>query len=322
MSNMLSTILPVSNIIHELYFADIFDVLIVAIIIYAGLILFKRTRSNSVFAGIAIMIAIYAVSQVFNLYLTSLILRAFFGAFIVVLVVIFQDELRRFFEFLALLGTRREQHDETTGIAPLINNILQAATNLAYRKIGALIIISGYENIDRHIEGGNVVDGIISQELLESIFDPTSPGHDGAVIIKHSRIAMLGAHLPLSNDFEQIGKFGTRHAAGLGISERSDALALIVSEERGQISIAQNGTLKTFDDIGKVEDTVRDFFKAKFPTQTSSVLHNIIRHNTSEKIGALAISSILWFSLVYQTGKTRVDLIQTDYRDTTKTIAP
>jgi uncharacterized protein (TIGR00159 family) len=255
------------------------------------------------------MVGIYVAAQVFNLYLTSLILRAFFGVFIVVLVVIFQDELRRFFEFLALLGTRREQRDETMEVSPLINSLLQAATNLAYRKIGALVVIAGVENIDRHIEGGRVVDGIVSQELLESIFDPTSPGHDGAIIIRHNRIAMLGTHLPLSHDFEQIGKYGTRHAAGLGIAERSDALALIVSEERGQISLAQNGMFETFDDIGKVEDRLRDFFRTKFPREASPIWRNVVRRNTAEKVGALAISSILWFFLVYQTGTIRRDFI-------------
>lgn len=321
MPEVLAVVLPLSTLARELYFTDFFDVLMVAVIMYAGLMLFKRTRSNSIFAGIAIVVSIYAVSQVFNLYLTSLILRAFFGVFIVVLVVIFQDELRRFFEFLALLGTRHEQRDETMEVSPLINNLLQAATNLAYRKIGALVIIAGTENIDRHIEGGRVVDGIISQELLESIFDPTSPGHDGAVIIRHNRIAMLGTHLPLSHDFEQIGKYGTRHAAGLGIAERSDALALIVSEERGQISVAQNGKFETFDDIGKVEDVLRDFFRTKFPREASPVWHNVIRRNTTEKVGALAISSVLWFFLVYQTGTVRRDfVVPITYRNLDETL--
>ncbi|MEK7649396.1 MAG: diadenylate cyclase [Patescibacteria group bacterium] len=321
MPEVLAVALPLSKLARELYFTDVFDVLMVTIIMYAGLMLFKRTRSNSVFAGIAIVVGIYAVSQVFNLYLTSLILRAFFGVFIVVLVVIFQDELRRFFEFLALLGTRREQRDEAMAVSPLINSLLQAATNLAYRKIGALVILSGIENIDRHVEGGRVVDGIVSQELLESIFDPTSPGHDGAVIIRHNRIAMLGTHLPLSNDFEQIGKYGTRHAAGLGIAERSDALALIVSEERGQISIAQNGKFETFDDISKVEDRLRDFFRVKFPREASPVWRNIVRRNTSEKIGALAISSVLWFFLVYQTGTVRRDfVVPITYRNLNETL--
>lgn len=295
--------------LQNIFLADIFDVLIIALFIYAGILLFKQTRSLSILIGIGFIIALYGIAQLFNLYLTALLLRSFFGVFLLVLVVIFQEELRRFFEFIALVGTRQAKHSQLATSSPIINAIMQAVANFSNRNVGALIVFAGRENIERHIEGGTILDGIISQDLLESIFDPTSPGHDGAVIIHKNRISLLGSRLPLSNNFSEIGKHGTRHAAALGIAERSDALAIVVSEEHGTISIAYSGKLIHVENIHELEKFLKGFTRDKFPHQASSVVENIIKKNSWEKLLAVGIAGLVWFFLAYQAGSVQRDFI-------------
>ncbi len=305
----LALLLPVQGFLSNFYLADFLDVFIITIFIYAALLLFKQTRSFSILVGIATIIVLYALAQAFHFYLTSLLLQSFFGAFLIVLVVIFQEELRRFFELIALWGTRGRKRNTSITAPTSLKSIVQAIANLAHRKIGALIILEGRENIERHIDGGAILDGVVSDDLLESIFDPTSPGHDGAVIIKENRISVFGAHLPLSRNFEAIGKYGTRHSAALGISETSDALAIVVSEERGTISITTGGTLTSLNSIEELEMQILDFLQEKFPTQTSPLWETIIKRNSVEKLLAFCISGLLWFFVAYQAGTVQRDFI-------------
>jgi hypothetical protein len=126
---------------------------------------------------------------------------------------------------------------------PELDALSESIAKLAQRSIGALLVFRGREPIEQHVQGGVYVDGQISLPLLHSIFHPASPGHDGAVVLEGPRIEKLGVHLPLSKNLAEIGDGGTRHAAALGLSERSDALVIVVSEERGTISIAEHGRL-------------------------------------------------------------------------------
>lgn len=307
METLFASLTFLQPIASELFIADFFDVFIIALFLYAGLLLFKQTRSFSVLAGIGIIIILYGFANFFNLYLTTTLLQSFFSVFLVVLVIIFQEELRRFFELLAVMGTRQARQKKNQGSGAYINEILQAVANLSHNKMGALLVFAGNENIQRHIDGGTTLDAVISQEIIESIFDPTSPGHDGAIIINKNRIAQLGAHLPLSTNFKEIGKHGTRHSAALGIAERSDAFAIVVSEERGTISVAQNGTLTQVPNTEKLESLLRAFFREAYPKQTSTLFENIIKKNTIEKLLAITISCILWFFFSYQAGSVQRD---------------
>ena len=138
-----------------------------------------------------------------------------------------------------------------------------------------------------------MLDGVISEDVMLSIFDPTSPGHDGAMILNKNRIEKFGVHLPLSNNFREIGKHGTRHSAALGIAERSDALALVVSEESGMMSLAQNGSLKEVKSLEELELRLNKFLREKLPDDYANSFTDIIRYNMREKIAALAIAILL-----------------------------
>ena len=299
MGTFLANIYSIGNLARNIYIADFVDVAIIALLIYSAIVLFKQTRSLPIFIGIGMLIALYAIAQVFNLYLTSLALQAFFGVFLIVLVVVFQQELRRFFEFIAAWSTR-QRHKNTTGLASEpMQEILRACAQLANKQIGALMVFTGREHIDRHAEGGKPLDGIISEELLLSIFDPDSPGHDGAVIINKDRIVQFGAYLPLSHNFKEIGKRGTRHSAALGIAEQSDGLAIVVSEERGALSAAHKGKLTTLNGIDELERCMKEFLREHSPETTELLWERILKRNSAEKIIAIGLASVLWFFVSY-----------------------
>ena len=222
------------------------DIAIVTLVIYAFLVALKRTRrSGLIFVGIIILGIIYVAAWKLNLVLTITLLQGFFTVFLVALVVIFQEDLRYFFERVGLWWRERSLPTYKRHAQRLprraVEVLARTLGDLARARIGALVVVRGHDMIARHLEGGEVVEGRLSEPLLKSIFDPHSLGHDGAVVIEGDRIERLGAHLPLSKNLDKLPRSGTRHAAALGLSECSDALCLVVSEERGTISIARRG---------------------------------------------------------------------------------
>lgn len=300
---------PFGSLVHNFYIADFFDVAVIAVLIYSALFLFKQTRSLLILVGLGMTALMYALAQIFNLYLTSFVFQSFFSVFFIVLVVIFQEELRRFFEFIAVFSTRQSTTRQLSVNSPAIRELLHAIEYLASQKVGALVVIRGRENIDRLVDGGRTLDGVISEDLIASIFDTTSPGHDGAMIIHKNRIVQFGTHLPLSTNFKEIGRHGTRHSAALGIAERSDAFAVIVSEEKGIISIAHKGTLKEVHDIEDLDRHLNIFLHTLSSEHAYTTWRNLIRKNSFEKIIAIVIAGLLWFFAVY-----RADTVQRDFK--------
>ena len=184
----------------------------------------------------------HLIAQQFKLQLTTWIFQGFFAALVVVVVVVFQDDLRRLFEQIATLSLRRKApRPDPSSLGTLTRGLYQ----LAAKRRGALVVLPGREPIERHfLQHGVPLDAEISEELLDSLFDPGSAGHDGALVMQNNRIKEFGVHLPLSENRNELKGSGTRHAAALGLAERSDALCLVVSEERGTIGIATRGQLE------------------------------------------------------------------------------
>ncbi len=297
-----------STLFSAVRLADIADVAIVAIIIYNIFILFKQTRSYLIFVGISLMAALYACAKIFNLYLTTLALQSFFSVLFVILVVIFQNELRRFFEFIALLGTRRVKLKTSITLPIHVSELVQASAHLAHEKIGALIVIQGKDSLDRFIQGGQLLDGVISENVLASIFDPNSAGHDGAVVINQNRITQFGAQLPLSTNFKEIGKHGTRHSAAVGLSERTDALCIIVSEEKGTISLARDGKLKTLTTAEDLEKDLGKFLRDKHLIANKNFAQDLIQKNSKLKLISALCAIGLWLTV-----SARTETIQKDF---------
>lgn len=205
--------------------------------------------------GLAFLGIFYLVAQQFKLQLTAWIFQGFFAVLVIVVVVVFQDDLRRLFEQIAALGLRRKApRPDRFSLGTLIRGVHQ----LAAKKRGALVVVPGREPLERHLQGGVFLDAEISEELLDSLFDPGSAGHDGALVMHNNKIAYFGVHLPLSENRDELRGGSTRHAAALGLAERSDALCLVVSEERGTIGIAARGQLEVLDDPDDLLERIQD----------------------------------------------------------------
>ena len=295
--------------------ADFFDIALISVLIYMVFIWFEATASRFVLLGILILGVIYFVVRFFNMYLSAVVLQAFFAILLIAMVVIFQEELRRFFERLSVWGALGAR-GKTFSKYPEIETITYALSELARKKKGALVVIRGMDPLDRHLTGGYDLDGRLSEALLMSIFDPSSPGHDGAAIIEQGRMSTFGCHLPLSGALKKIGNLGTRHSAALGLAERSDALCIAVSEERGTISLARNENLVELSDPADLAKELERFYTEKHPRAGQKTWKQWVGENSSEKALALLLSCVLWFVFVFQTGTLRRDfVVPIEYKD-------
>jgi len=237
---------------------DALDIAIVAIITYGLLRLIRGTRAVQMVLGLFAIFAVYAVAVFLKLAALTTVLKALIFYVPFAIIVLFSHELRRALAafgrtpFFALFSG---YHAEES-----ISEIVLAVTSLAARRVGALIVLERREGLKTYIENGSAIDSAISYELLVTLFAPGTPLHDGAVIVSGDRIAAAASFLPLSLKEGLPKRFGTRHRAAVGITEETDALAILVSEERGTISVARDGELQE-DLDGK---TLRDLLFREF----------------------------------------------------------
>ena len=232
------------NSLKSMSFTAIIDILVVAFIFYKGYMLIKETRAEQLLKGIAFIIILIPISAIFNLSMLYFILSKTLTIGIISVVIIFQPEIRRALEHLG-----RSAFEDKHGFVDkeqrniYVNEIVNAVSNLADSKTGALIAIEQGTGLGEIISSGTIIEAKITSNLLENIFVVNTPLHDGATIIGKDKILAAGCVLPLTNNKEINKKLGTRHRAGIGLSEISDALVIIVSEETGIISLAINGRL-------------------------------------------------------------------------------
>lgn len=220
---------------------DVLDVLLVTFVLYNLLLLIRGTRAVQVLLGILLLVGFYYAARVLDLPALETTLEAFFLILPVAMIVIFQHEIRR---ALAKFGrTPFLGFGATQEVDSVFNAIAVAASTLADRRVGALIVVERAEGLRNYVENGIVLDAVVSLDLLISLFTPDTPTHDGAVIIQDDRIAAATCFLPLTRSTRLSKEFGTRHRAAVGISEETDALAIVVSEETGRISVAIGGDM-------------------------------------------------------------------------------
>jgi uncharacterized protein (TIGR00159 family) len=269
---------------------------VVAVLLYTAIAFLKQTRAAFIIRGIFILAAIYILARYLDLQLTAWLFQGFFAIFLIIIVVIFQEELRQIFERIAVWSLTNDDPSLRSDAADILIGTL---ADLAKDKIGALIVVEGKDPIARHITGGIELEGKISEPLLKSIFDPHSPGHDGAVIIKNDQIARFAAHLPLSKDFRQLARVGTRHGAALGLAELSDALCIAVSEERGKISVARDGRLRQVDNTQELGAMLQRFLGEKYPSaEHRGFSFSLVRENWLVKLVTFSLAVGLWYVLV------------------------
>jgi uncharacterized protein (TIGR00159 family) len=288
---------PFINPFPAITVSEIIDIIVVATLLYTAVVWAQRTRASLVVRGILVFGGIYIIARYLDLQMTAWIFQGFFAIFLIIIVVIFQEELRRIFEQLAVWSFNFKKAPPLHGEAGDV--IARTLVDLAKNKTGALIVLRGKDPLERHITGGIQLDGKVSAPLLRSIFDPHSPGHDGAVLVENGQISRFAAHLPLSKDIRQTANVGTRHSAALGLAELCDALCLVVSEERGTVSVARDGRLFPTDSLHQIIRTIDAFLETKFPgRETKGYSWQFFRENWIAKAVSLSLAFGFWYILV------------------------
>ncbi|MDO5491429.1 MAG: diadenylate cyclase CdaA [Bacillota bacterium] len=241
---------------------DAIDIALVAFVVYKVLGFIVQTRAEQILKGVLVLIIALLVSDFFNLYTLNWMCKGAVALGAVAILIVFQPELRRALEYMGRGSFMR------TAIAPedkdklkkSITGISRAVEDFSANRLGALLVFEGQTVLEDIAESGTVLNAEISEQLLGNIFYEGSPLHDGAVIIRDGKIHAAGCVLPLSGNADIDNKLGTRHRAGLGITEYSDALVIIVSEETGIISMAKDGKLERFIDSRSIEKSLLEFY--------------------------------------------------------------
>lgn len=240
----------------------VIDIAIVSYVLYRLLLLIRETRAEQVLKGLFILLFVTKLSEILKLHAIFWILKNTVTVGVIALLIVFQPELRRALEQIG----RGKLFDRTMFLpnerdpSTIIGEIVKAVQNMAKDKTGALIVVERKTGINDVIETGVRIDGQLTGELLENIFVPNTPLHDGAVIIRGDRLAAAGCFLPLTENPNLSKQLGTRHRAALGISESSDALAIIVSEETGIISVANDGKLTRYLDSKGLREMLKKIY--------------------------------------------------------------
>ncbi|KRQ87178.1 DNA integrity scanning protein DisA [Caloramator mitchellensis] len=260
------------DLIKNITLRNVIDIIIVAYILYEFYILIKETRAEQLLKGLIFIIAVMKLSDWLGLVTLYWIIKNTLTVGVIALIIIFQPELRKALEHLGrsrFLTKRFFETDEE--IKRVVDEITIAVSNMSHSKTGSLIIIEQETGLNDFVSNGVKIDGIVSSELLENIFFENSPWHDGAVIIRKDRILAAGCVLPLTE--QEINKeLGTRHRAAIGVTESSDAIAIVVSEETGTISISVNGRLTRGYTVERLKNVL-----------TKILVHNMFSDSTMIK---------------------------------------
>ena len=257
----------VIGLLHTIIWLDVLDILVVAFFLNKLYQMLKNTRAASLVKGLLMLVAITFISKWLNLYVINWLLEKFMPMLMLALPVVFQPELRRALEQIGRGKLfRRSTVLNEIQVETMLEAVATTADDLSRRKIGALIVFERETGLGDYIETGIPIDGLISTALFENIFIPNTPLHDGAVIIRGDRIAAASCLLPLTEARNLSQELGTRHRAAIGLSEQTDALVLVVSEETGAISLARGGGLQRYLTHQDVKDLLR-------PTMVQPILN-------------------------------------------------
>ena len=279
-----------NNIVSSIGIMDVLDILIVAFIVYKVLGFIRETRAEQLAKGLAILVVMTLASRALHLYTLNWILSGLMTVGLLAIVVIFQPELRRALEHLGrskfvnvLDGVDKEEAKR------MVLEMVEAIDSMSASRTGALIVIEGEITLSDIVETGTVIDAAVSAEMIGNIFYEGAPLHDGALIVRGDRLYAAGCVLPLTQNKQLSKELGTRHRAGIGITENSDALVIIVSEETGVISIAQNGNLTRFLDAKNIEKTLLGLYFDENRTSSPSKSHTT---SPSARLSAISTASV------------------------------
>ncbi|MDR1045846.1 MAG: diadenylate cyclase CdaA [Candidatus Adiutrix sp.] len=250
------TNLSIAEAVRSMRWEDVADILMVGILIYYVIRLVRGTRSGQVFLGLGLVMGTYFLATKFEFMTMRFIISSFASNLIVVIVVLFSSDIRRGLARLARFSFARSNPQ----MADAVNEVVRASFFMAEKRIGALIAFERGVNLGEYIEAGAPVNGLVSDRLLLALFHTSSPLHDGAVIIQEGRLAAAGCFLPLLPSEDNVSRFfGTRHRAAIGLSRESDALVVVVSEERGLVSLVKDGEVVVMMGAANLRDRLLSY---------------------------------------------------------------
>lgn len=261
-----------SRVFSNIRIRDVIDIIIVAAVFYKLFTLIRETRAEQLIKGIFAIFVFEKISGEgwLELYTINWILKNTMTVGVIAILIVFQPELRRGLEYIGRSRFFTKSFLEIKGesLSKTVEEIVEACASLSRQKIGALIVLERETGLNEVADTGTKINGVVSSNLLINIFIPNTPLHDGAVIIKEDIIKAAACFLPLTENTNISKELGTRHRAALGISERSDSLSIIVSEETGAVSIAENGSIARHLDSKTLKQILTDMYKPKDSTQS------------------------------------------------------
>lgn len=237
---------------------DWIDIAILSWLAYRGLLFLRGTRAMQSLIGLAVLGGVYLFADTIGLHTLHWVLDKLFVWVVLAVVILFQEDIRR---ALARAGGTVFGRTQRSAEAPVLEEVIRACFHLAKRKVGALIALERTADLTPYTEGAHALDSVASTELLQAVFHPSSPLHDGAVLISGARVIAAGAFLPISLAKDVSRSFGTRHRAALGLTEETDAICLVVSEERGTVSLVQAGQVIPVADANDLRQRLREGFE-------------------------------------------------------------
>ncbi|MBQ8140213.1 MAG: diadenylate cyclase CdaA [Clostridia bacterium] len=257
---------------------DVLDILILALILYYVYTFIRDRRAGKLALGLILIFGLFFLSSALNMYALKYLFDNFFQVGVIAIMIVFQPEMRAALEkvggtpFSSLKNITSESGDMATLNAE-IDSICSAASDLSREKVGALIVIERTTRLGEYIKSGVIVDSVISPYILRNIFFNKAPLHDGAVIIRDNRVHAAGCFLPMSTNYDIDKDLGTRHRAAIGLTEISDALVIVVSEETGVISLSVNGNLKRNYNYNTLKQELNSILAAQAPIELSKKHH-------------------------------------------------
>ena len=287
-------------IIDNLRFQDVLDILFLSVVAYHLYLWFQGSKALKALVGLLALGIVFTLARTWGLFMTTWAFQILWQVLVLLLIILFQSEIRQVLERVNPLKAIGLWKFSTPG--EWISSFAKAIFSLAARRIGALLIIERVDHVREWVTAGQALEGDPTPELLTSIFQKDSPLHDGAVLIRDGRVNEVACYLPLSPDEGLPKEWGTRHRAALGLSERCDAWVVVVSEERGEVSLARGGQMIHVDSQEKLSQLVGE---AVTPYSTHKKtwwerIRFLLVHRWSAKVGTVVLVSLLWLLLAGQ----------------------
>ena len=288
------------NLISTPTWRDVVDILFLTVVVYQLYVWFRETRALRVIIGLVVLGGIYSIAKLWDLFLTTWVFQILWQVLLILLLILFQSEIRQVLEKVSpmrYLRSRRRGFKKT-----FAKELSQTLFELAAERTGALIVLVRNNNPSEFIHAGQTIMALPDAALIKSIFNRLAPAHDGAIIIHHDRITQMGCILPLSKNEELPEKYGTRHRAALGLSELTDAVCLVVSEERSEVASVVEGKIVTWKDPEALANNLGELIGGpaiRVPT-VKAFFKGLFIKNWRTKLTALAMVTVAWVILASQ----------------------